>query len=458
MIKRVEPLYGTVLSKNNPPIVNNPTISIDGTRIIKNLDGTSQSKPMRLQLNNDILSRHLMLIGGTGCGKTNAFFHIVEQVKRSMTSDDVMIIFDTKGDYQKQFFEADRDCVISSSEDGFSNIVNWNIFEEIWVKGEDGKLPLYTKVKSEVEGNISEISWGLFSEAIDSNTSNPFFPNAARDLFASLLTYFVRYRYNKDVSYDEKVLNNYRLKYEMDTISVRELHDILETEVDQRAVINYIGDGKNAQGLGVLAEMHAVIRKIFVGAFCKEGNFSIKNFVKQRGGKTLFIEYDLSHGMTLTPVYKLLIDLALKEALSRNQKGNVYVFCDEFKLLPHLMHIEDAVNFGRGMGIKVFAGIQSINQLYETYGTDRGQNIIAGFSSVFSFRANDKCTREFTTGLFGQNYVLERYESSKDMNAEDKRSGNVVEDWDICNLEVGEAVIGLPNQAPFKFKFDLYRS
>ena len=55
-------------------------------------------------------------------------------------------------------------------------------------------------------------------------------------------------------------------------------------------------------------------------------------------------------------------------------------------------------------------------------------------------------------------YVLERYESSKDMNAEDKRSGNVVEDWDICNLEVGEAVIGLPNHAPFKFKFDLYRS
>ena len=457
MIKRVEPLYGTVLSKNNPPIINNPTISIDGTRISKNFDGTSLSKPMCLQLNNDILSRHLMLIGGTGCGKTNAFFHIVEQVKRNMTSDDVMIIFDTKGDYQKQFFDGDRDCVISSSTDGSHNIVDWNIFEEIWVKDQDGNLPLYNKVKSEVENNISEISWGLFRETIDSNNSNPFFPNAARDLFASILTCFVRDKY-RNPSYDDRMLNNYCLKRELDMSSVLELHDMLKGQIDQMAVLNYIGDGKNAQGLGVLAEMHAVIRKIFVGAFCRKGDFSIKNFVKDRGGKTLFIEYDLSHGMTLTPVYKLLIDLALKEALSRNQKGNVYVFCDEFKLLPHLMHIEDAVNFGRGMGIKVFAGIQSINQLYETYGTDRGQNIIAGFSSVFSFRANDKCTREFTTGLFGQNYVLERYESSKDMNAEDKRSGNVVEDWDICNLEVGEAVIGLPNQAPFKFKFDLYRS
>ena len=457
MIKRVEPLYGTVLSKNNPPTVNNPTIRINGTRISKNLDGTSLSTPMCLQLNNDILSRHLMLIGGTGCGKTNAFFHIVEQVKRNMTPDDVMIIFDTKGDYQKQFFEEERDCVISSSGDSFANVVDWNIFEEIWEKAEDGKLPAYNKVKNDVENNISEIAWGLFSEAIESNISNPFFPNAARDLFASILTCFVREKY-KNSSYDDRMLNNYRLKRELDMVSVQELHDLLEMQIDQRAVLNYIGDGKNAQGLGVLAEMHAVIRKIFVGAFCRKGHFSIKNFVKERGGKTLFIEYDLSHGMTLTPVYKLLIDLALKEALSRNQKGNVYVFCDEFKLLPHLMHIEDAVNFGRGMGIKVFAGIQSINQLYETYGADRGQNIIAGFSSVFSFRANDKCTREFTTGLFGQNYVLERYESSKDMNAEDKRSGNVVEDWDICNLEVGEAVIGLPNQAPFKFKFDLYRS
>ena len=33
------------------------------------------------------------------------------------------------------------------------------------------------------------------------------------------------------------------------------------------------------------------------------------------------------------------------------------------------------------------------------------------------------------------------------------RDAHVVEDWDISQLETGQAIIGLPNFAPFKFKF-----
>ena len=91
--------------------------------------------------------------------------------------------------------------------------------------------------------------------------------------------------------------------------------------------------------------------------------------MRKKGGKILFIEYDLTSGSVLTPIYRLLIDLALKEALGRSRgHGNVYIICDEFKLLPYLQHIEDAVNFGRSLGVKVVAGLQSISQLYELYG------------------------------------------------------------------------------------------
>ena len=33
------------------------------------------------------------------------------------------------------------------------------------------------------------------------------------------------------------------------------------------------------------------------------------------------------------------------------------------------------------------------------------------------------------------------------------RDANVVEDWDISSLSVGEAIIGLPNIQPFILKF-----
>ena len=43
------------------------------------------------------------------------------------------------------------------------------------------------------------------------------------------------------------------------------------------------------------------------------------------------------------------------------------------------------------------------------------------------------------------------------MLTQDKRDGNMVEDWDICNLSVGEAIIGLPFYPPFKFKCNLFK-
>ena len=88
-------LYGNILSKSTPPEINNPSISIGGV---------CNGSRAYLSLNESILSRHMMLIGGTGCGKTNTFFYLVNQVKRSMTEDDVMIVFDTKGDYYKSFY------------------------------------------------------------------------------------------------------------------------------------------------------------------------------------------------------------------------------------------------------------------------------------------------------------------------------------------------------------------
>ena len=43
-------------------------------------------------LDAELLSRHLMFLGGIGTGKTNAFFQVVKQLRNSMTADDVMII------------------------------------------------------------------------------------------------------------------------------------------------------------------------------------------------------------------------------------------------------------------------------------------------------------------------------------------------------------------------------
>jgi type IV secretory pathway TraG/TraD family ATPase VirD4 len=256
--------------------------------------------------------------------------------------------------------------------------------------------------------------------------------------------------------------NNRRLKRVLDSWDADELIDLIDGYANLKSRAQYIV-GDNAQSQGVLSEMYSVINDILIGVFSDVGDFSIRDFVRCKGGRTLFVEYDMAIGETLCPIYTLLFDLALKETMGRNpvdskEKGNVYLIMDEIKLLPHLARLEDGINFGRGFGLKILAGLQSIDQLNSVYkdNTAIAQNIISGFSSIISFRLNDAKTREHISKLHGKNIVLEEYERLDRKKDENTRNGWIVEDWDLARLEVGEAIVALSGNAPFKFYFNPY--
>jgi len=437
-------LYGTTLGHNKPVSFNNSS-----SKVV--LKGKFNNSPTAFSLDQDVLSKHSLLIGGTGCGKTTLFYHFVEQIKRNMTKDDVLIIFDSKGDFYSKF-GTPNDTVIGNSPQYYQNSARWNIFKEILADGWD---PVRYKL------NCMEVSKSIFAESLK-KTQQKFFPQAASDILNALVCSFIRAAdedipaRSKSPMASEYFFNDKLIEY-INQHDREELIATLEHYPENKSVISYISE-EDSQTQGVLSELYSVIREVFVGVFSEHGMFSIRDFVRKKGGKTLFIEYDLSIGSVLAPMYSLLFDLALKEALGRQKsQGNVYLFCDEFKLLPRLQHIDDGVNFGRSLGVKIFAGLQSIEQLYEIYNTERGRNIAAGFSSVYAFRANDTSTRKFVTDLFGKNILLEQYKTLDNKFVEEKRNGNTVEDWDMLELKVGEAIVGLPFAKPFKFYFDLYR-
>lgn len=432
---RREVIYGNILEQNQ----------VCGGEKFISIPGKFANHSAKLNLDENILSKHLMMVGGTGCGKSNVFYHIVGQLRNRLTSNDVVIIFDTKGDYYSRFGQA-RDLVIGNSKGYREKSVKWNIFREIVADGWE---------KENVESNAQEISWAIFRDSID-KSKDPFFPNAARDLFSAILLCMVNAGAD-DKDYRNACLYNSELKKAFDTSDIFDIKGLLESNPEVASVTSYIGDGQNGQALGVYAEMLGVMRKLLTGVFAEHGSFSVRNFVKKRGGRTLFVEYDLSIGNALATIYSLIFDLALKEAMGREtQTGSVYLICDEFKLLPLLQHIEDGVNFGRSLGVKIIAGLQSVNQITEVYGDARGKNILAGFSSVFSFKANDFDSRKYTTELYGKNIILEQRKTISNTLNEERYEGNSVEDWNICDLKIGEAVIGLPFSKPFRFQFDLF--
>lgn len=162
-------LFGNELKQSAPEISDSsPVMYFKG----KDNQGIHRNIP----ISKSVLSRHLMLIGGIGTGKTNAFFQMLGQLNESLTQDDVMIIFDTKGDFYKEFYRP-GDVVISNDEtavgsDGSPDY--WNIFNEI----ADGEQQY---------ASVLEIAKSLFKEACEK--TNQVFSQMRPEIFLCLLCF-----------------------------------------------------------------------------------------------------------------------------------------------------------------------------------------------------------------------------------------------------------------------------
>lgn len=395
----------------------------------------ANGKDLYVPIDANLLSRHIMLLGGIGTGKTNAFNQIIRQLRESMNNEDIMIIFDTKGDFYQEFYRP-GDIVISNDNTatGSNGVDYWNIFNEI-------------EHDEHMEENIVEISKSLFHQKLE-KTNQPFFPNAAKDLFAAILTHFTR---NKELQANNKSLRNF-----LDSSPTAAIREMLNQHDDLKSMISYIFDDRSPQTQGVISELQQLSREIFLGNFKKEGTLSMRNIVRSKGGRFVFIEYDLGIGNMLSPIYSLLFDLAIKEALCREKsEGSVYFITDEFSLIPNLQHVDDAVNFGRSLGVKFMIGIQNIDQVYENYGENRARSLLSGFLTSICFRVNDGKSKEYIKELHGVNRKKEIYMASVQGRGivENVRDANVVEDWDITRLKTGQAIIGFPGMPPFIFQF-----
>ena len=402
------------------------------------------------------LSKHLLLLGGIGSGKTNVFDLILYQLLPGLGQDDVVLIFDTKGDFARDFYDRNNPghVLIGNGRAYRGCTAHWNVFQEILEPG---------AILADVELSAREIAAQLFRDR--GSETQPFFAAAATDLVAKVMIDFVRtYLRTGNASR----LHNADLLAFFRSAGIREYSAILQKpgNEDFRSAQMYIGSPDaplTGQALGVFGEINSMVSDLFTGIFAdgKAGmeEVSLRRIVREKGRKTVFIEYDLSLGEVLGPVYRLLIDLALKEALGRfgdtEKQGNVYLVVDEFKLLPNLIHIDDALNFGRSLGVKVMAGLQSIQQLYDVYGESRGKAIAAGFMNSFCFQTWDTESRKYISERFGRNFSAVTYRTNGEP-VKIQQEGYSVEDWDILGLGIGEAFVNLVECDPFIYQFPEY--
>jgi type IV secretory pathway TraG/TraD family ATPase VirD4 len=381
-----------------------------------------------------VLQKHILILGAIGTGKSNCLYHLISEIKKNMTQDDAMVVFDTKGDYVKEFF-ADGDSVIALDRSGPYSYENWNIFEDVRI--EETELRVLA---------ADEILSTLFQPSVE-RSNNPFFPKAARDVVLALVMQILE---------DSKNSSNTDLKSAIFGTR-QEISTRLGSKKDWSWVLNYLPEGSQASG--VYGEIYETMRALLQESFGQGGGFSIRDFVRKRGGRTLFLEYSVNTSMILKPLFSTLYDLAIKEVLSNKaSKGRTFFVIDEFSLLPYLQYIENGINFGRDRGARFVIAAQNMNQIVDIYKESRGKSIVSGIGTLITFALYDKLSRETVSGKYGQNLknVLVMSRKREEGYKNQVMWSNVIEDRDVSTLQLGESLICPPIPPPFRFNFAKY--
>ncbi|MDR0920360.1 MAG: ATP-binding protein, partial [Oscillospiraceae bacterium] len=177
-------VMGSIAATNAVPTRNKPIISICGHSA-----PNAESVPV-FTLDEEMLSRHMLVLGGTGSGKTTFLKHIIKQLNKNISQNDTIIIFDTKGDFygnRHKFTMNDNDIFVLSNIET-AQTKYWNIFYDLMADFAKGDKPSNESLVT----NAFMISSCLFQEMLVKDTHQPFFPIAARDIFMGILVVIMK--------------------------------------------------------------------------------------------------------------------------------------------------------------------------------------------------------------------------------------------------------------------------
>ena len=409
----------------------------------------------QIGLNKELLSYGTLLMAEPGGGKTNALYMILTMLIATMKPGDKIIVFDSKGDYLREFggrIPRNIMTIIGAGTEYRDITACHNIFAEIMTRGQDGKL-VYTP-DSDIDAleKAKQLLSGLPSE------TQPIFPKMAEKIVAGVLVYFMRTYWRTN----QKMLNNKAFIDFLNSGSNETLKQIFQLDYmkDYRSCIDSIS-GKSAQTLGVNSYVGTTLQEIFIGPLAMNDparDFSMREIVDSPDNHVVFVEYDLRRGETLAPMYGLLMDSALANGLGgrHSERSNVYLIMDEMLLIPPLVHMSNSLNFGRSQGIKVLCGLQNVSGLADRYGETGAKSVLASFQSIIAFHLCDSETRIFLIERLGTIYQNISF-TAQEQNQNVQREGHTVEDWDILNLGLGDAIISLKGEKPFFFTMPKYR-
>lgn len=139
------------------------------------------------------------------------------------------------------------------------------------------------------------------------------------------------------------------------------------------------------------------------------GGFSIRDWMADRGGGNLFVNWREDMAAAMKPLVSCWVDVFLQELLSMppSRSRRWALSLDELASLDALSSLVDGLTKGRKSGGMIFAGLQSTAQLDYIYGRTMSQIIRASFRNLVALGGSktDGQTAEDLSKALGEHEV-----------------------------------------------------
>lgn len=401
------------------------------------VDGSGKNAFM--PIGENLLSRHVLLLGGPGTGKSNMLRHLLRNLRVNLTGADILLVLDPTGEHAAALSQT-GDVVFADdarASDGQGE-AQWNLFAEL-------------TDEARLLEDATALCAMLFAERIRT-APDPAAVAAARDLTLALIVYLARQG-------DATLRNNETLRGLIDGFDAASMQTILESLPELRALTAHLLHPGGKQALSVVAALQLAARELFQGRYNAAGTLGMRDTVRRKGGKVVFLCLDAQRSRATGPVLATLLDLCLAEVLSRQEnEGHVYLLLDDVTPLPRLSNLETALLLGRAKGLKVTLALGGVSRLCDLYGEKSAQAMLDAFGTTVAFRLHERAGRAFVKNLYGRHRVVETFTSSVQVRGviEQVMDQYIVEDEDLTALQTGESIVATMHYPPFFFRMKPY--
>ncbi len=370
-------------------------------------------------------TKHMMILGTTGSGKTNCFNHLLPQIRDRKQK---AVILDTTGDFVARYYNPLTDIMLNPFD---QRSQSWSLWE-------DCEFPFHYDA--------------LAAALIPNKLKDDFWTIAARTLF----------------SVAAQKLSSKRDLDELLDILLKKTQKELQNFFQGTSAAALV-DTRSEQMVGsIRAVLNVNIKSLFL-LDSHEPSFSIRKWIQDGNTQEgwLFLNCTPEQRDTLRPLLSAWVGISSTALMgcSPDKDRRIWFILDELASLNKLESLPTALAEFRKYGGCVVTGLQDIHQIESRYGREEGKTMLGLFNTKIVFRLNDYDTAKRVSDSFGEQETSEMIEGIS-FGAHQMRDGvslsdqrkyrPVISATDLMKLENLEAYVKLSEVGSLgkvKFRF-----